>query len=98
MSDELLTVLVRYHREIILPDIERVVARLINPRFDAIDGHFDAIYQRFERLETEYLAIKAAPEPNPCGARTRRGPTRSARCGASERLSKYNSPREESAE
>jgi len=59
MSDELLTVLARYHREIILPDIERVVGRLVNPRFDSIDGHFNAIYGRFDRLETEYQAVKA---------------------------------------
>lgn len=59
MSNELLTVLARFHREVILPDIERVVAGLVNHRFDAIDGHFDSIYQRFERLETEYAAITA---------------------------------------
>jgi chromosome segregation ATPase len=64
MSDELVTVLARFHREVVLPDIERVVAdrvaALVNPRFDAIDGHFDAIYQRFIRIEDEYQAIKAA--------------------------------------
>jgi chromosome segregation ATPase len=59
MSDELVSVLARFHREVVLPDIERVVARLVNPRFDEIDGHFGAIYQRFERLESEYQALKA---------------------------------------
>jgi chromosome segregation ATPase len=65
MSDQPLTfaVLARFHREVILPDVERIVGALfeqrINPRLDAIDAHFDAIYQRFDRLETEYQAIKA---------------------------------------
>ena len=63
MSEELVSVLARFHREVVLPDIERVVADrvagLVNPRFDAIDGHFDSIYHRLERLDTESVAIKA---------------------------------------
>jgi len=62
MSDELVSILARFHRTVVLPDIERVVAErvasVVNPRFDAIDGHLDAIYKRLERLETEYEAIK----------------------------------------
>ena len=54
-----LSVLAEFHRKVILPDVERVDARLVNGRFDAIDAHFDAMYHRFERLETEYEAIKA---------------------------------------
>jgi len=56
-------VLARFHREVILPDVERVVGALFEqrllPRLDAIDAHFDTIYQRFDHLETEYEAIKA---------------------------------------
>ena len=63
MSEELVSVLARFHREVVLPDIERVVAErvagLVNPRFDAIDGHFDSVYHRLERLETENAAITA---------------------------------------
>ena len=61
MSDQpvTLSVLAQFHREVILPDIERVVAGLVNGRFDAIDDHFDAVYHRFERLETDYVSMKA---------------------------------------
>ena len=58
-----LAVLARFHREAILPDLERIVGALFEerfvPRLDAIDAHFDAIYKRFDRLESEYEAIKA---------------------------------------
>ena len=59
MSDQPLTmaVLAQFHRDVILPDIERVVGALkvrIDARFTALDRHFAAIHQRFDRLETEY--------------------------------------------
>jgi hypothetical protein len=57
MPDDLLQVLTRFHREVVLPDIERVV----DSRFMKVDQlrdemltHFDAIYHRLDRLETEY--------------------------------------------
>ena len=65
MSDEpvtlavLTTALAQFHREIVLPDIEGVVERLTKPRFDQIDGHFDTIYHKLDKLETEYEALKA---------------------------------------
>ena len=57
MAEDLLPILTRFHREVVLPDIKRVVGDLrdeMNARFTALDGHFDAIYQRFDKLETEY--------------------------------------------
>jgi chromosome segregation ATPase len=65
MSDQPVTlaVLAQFHREVILPDVERMVDALLDrrvqPRFDAIDQHLDALYHGLERLETEYQAIKA---------------------------------------
>jgi len=61
MSDQSVTLatLAKFHREVILPDIERVVERLTKPRFDQIDGHFDAIFHKLDKLETEYEALKA---------------------------------------
>jgi hypothetical protein len=62
MADQPVTlaVLARFHRDVILPDLERVVGALFEqrfvPRLDAIDAHFDAIYQRFDRLESRYEA------------------------------------------
>ena len=32
----------------------------MNARFAAVDGHFDAMYQRFDRLETEYHMLVVA--------------------------------------
>jgi hypothetical protein len=59
MSDQPVTlaVLAQFYRDVILPDIERAVNRLLDqrvtPRFDAIDQRFAAFHHRFERLETE---------------------------------------------
>lgn len=68
MSDQpvtlavLTTALAQFHREVIVPDMHRVFEglfeRLIKPRFDEIDGHFDAIYVRFAKLEAEYEFLK----------------------------------------
>ena len=49
----LTTTLAKFHRELILPDIERVVGESeerITRRFNA---HFDQIYQRLDRIETD---------------------------------------------
>jgi predicted nucleic acid-binding Zn-ribbon protein len=68
MSDQpvtlavLTTALARFHRDVIRPDTERVFEalfeRLIKPRFDEIDGRFDAIYHKLEKLETDYEFFK----------------------------------------
>jgi hypothetical protein len=62
VPDELLEILTSFHREVLLPDMQRMVdaaeARL-NARFDDVDSHFDSIYQRFDRLETEYQMLVA---------------------------------------
>ena len=59
MPDESVTfsTLVRYHREILAPDFERMLGGLeerIDRRFQ---GHLDEIDQRFDRLETEYQML-----------------------------------------
>ena len=49
MPDDLISILTRFHREVLLPDLQRVVGDLraeMNQRFASLDGHFDAIYQR----------------------------------------------------
>jgi len=60
--DDLVQVLTKFHREVVLPDIKRVVGDLrdeMNARFTSLDGDFDAIYQRFDKLETEYQMLLA---------------------------------------
>ena len=65
MSDEPITlaVLAKFHREVIVPDMHRtfetLFERLVKPRFDEMDGRFDAIFQKLDKLETEYESLKA---------------------------------------
>lgn len=67
MANELWNTLMRFHREIALPDVERLLDTRIgrvDERIDALADqmltHFDAIYVRFERLESEYHSVRAA--------------------------------------
>ena len=56
MSDQPITLstLAKFHREIVLPDIERVVGAAERRLRDEMHGLFDAIAHRLDRLETEY--------------------------------------------
>jgi len=57
MSDLTLEVLTKFHRDVVLPDIERIVSRVVGDLELRLNGHLDAIYQRLERLETEYQML-----------------------------------------
>jgi hypothetical protein len=54
-----LSALIQFHREIVAPDLDRIVSRLdrVDARFDDVFAHFDEIYKRFDRLESEYQAL-----------------------------------------
>ena len=57
MKDDLLTVLTRFHREVVVPDVERIVERVVEARIvpfqrEMLAG-FDAAFQRLDRLESE---------------------------------------------
>ena len=63
MSEELFSVLMRFHHEIVVPDIERIVGRVdvkVDALRDEMLSNFDAVYKRFDRLEDEYQALTAA--------------------------------------
>jgi chromosome segregation ATPase len=60
MAEELLRVLTRFHREVVVPDIERIVESKITPLRNDMNAHFDAIYKRLDDLKSEYHAIAAA--------------------------------------
>jgi hypothetical protein len=63
MQNELLETLVRFHRDVLLPDVKREFGGLreeLVARFDGLNPHFDSIYARFGRLETEYQALTAS--------------------------------------
>ena len=53
-AQDLFPTLMRFHREIVLPDIERVVGALehrMNARFDEMNGRFDRLCQPLARLD-----------------------------------------------
>jgi hypothetical protein len=54
VADDLIPVLTRFHREELLPDVKRIVGEAVGQLRTEMNAHFDAIYQRFDRLEAEY--------------------------------------------
>ena len=64
MTDDLLGVLTRFHREVVLPDIERIVDDRLEATIGALRedmlSNFDALYKRMDRLDSEYHALTAA--------------------------------------
>ncbi len=59
MAEDLIPILTRFHREVVLPDIQRIVGEAVDGLEGRMNAHFDAIYQRFDRLETEYHMLVA---------------------------------------
>ncbi len=63
-ADDLLSVLTRFHREVVVPDIERIVdlrlSATIAPFRSEVLANFDAVFKRLDRLESEYHALSAA--------------------------------------
>ena len=49
--------LTRFHREVVMPDMERAIDERVGGLRNEMLTHFDGIYQRFDRLETEYHSI-----------------------------------------
>ena len=67
--------LIRFHREFIAPDMERIFARLDqnDRRWDDAAKHFDAIYKRFDRVDSELAALNAGMRRRDIKARRTRG-------------------------
>jgi predicted nuclease with TOPRIM domain len=61
MSEEPITFaqLVQYHREVMLPDVQRIVEDSERRLRDEMHGLFDALAQRLDRLEAEYQMLVA---------------------------------------
>lgn len=63
MAEDLVPVLARFHREVLLPDVKRVVAEAVEASEkrlrDEMQRGFDALAQRIGRLETEYNMLVA---------------------------------------
>jgi hypothetical protein len=64
MADDLIPVLTRFHREVVLPDLQRIVDEAVGGLEARMNAHFDAIYQRFEKLEAENEAAQVGASPN----------------------------------
>ncbi len=60
MADEPLTLaaLAKFNQEVLAPQFGQIQNRLDRLEGQML-GHFDAIYQRFDRLETEYQMLVA---------------------------------------
>ena len=61
MSDQSipLSLLAQFHREVIVPDIERIVGGAERRLRDEMHGLHDSLLTRLDRLEFEYQAIRA---------------------------------------
>ncbi len=57
--EDLVQVLTKFHREVIAPDIERIVGASEQRLRDEMHTLFDALAQRLDRLETEYQMVVA---------------------------------------
>ena len=55
-----LVALTRFHREIVVPDMEHIVDARLTPIRDQGQRNFDALWKRFGDLDQEYQAIKSA--------------------------------------
>jgi predicted nuclease with TOPRIM domain len=64
-EDELLKTLMQFHREIVRPEFQEIRDEMKSMRAEMVTrdeflSHIDAIYKRFDRLETEYQSIRVA--------------------------------------
>ena len=64
MANELWDTLMKFHREVALPSIVTEIGGPLREEIRALDrkmeGRFDGVYQRLDRLETEYHALTAS--------------------------------------
>jgi hypothetical protein len=64
MADEdLASLLIRFHREVVVPDIDRAIGNLsdrMDRRFDQVLGHFDHIYKRLDKIDSELVSLNGA--------------------------------------
>lgn len=62
MAEDLIQTLTRFHREVVMPDVVRVIDRAfeekLTPFRDEVLTNFDAVYKRFDDLAIEYQALK----------------------------------------
>lgn len=59
MAEDLVTVLTRFHRDVLLPDVTRLIQESEGRLRDEMHSIFDGISHRLDRLETEYQMLVA---------------------------------------
>jgi len=60
VADDLLKILTHFHREVVMPDVKTAIRDSVQDLRGDMLSHFDGVYQRFDRLESEYHALAAA--------------------------------------
>jgi len=60
MADQLWDTLLKFHRQVAAPEIIAAVREDIAAVTRRMDANFDAVWKRFDRLESEYQALSAA--------------------------------------
>jgi chromosome segregation ATPase len=59
MKSDRFQVLTQFHREVILPDVQRIVDDAYGKLRNEMYTQFDGVYMRFDRMESEYYALKS---------------------------------------
>ena len=59
MADDLIPVLTRFHRDVVLRDIQRIVGEAVGGLETRMNAHFEAVDQRFDRLERIHSGFRA---------------------------------------
>lgn len=63
-EDELIRPLTRFHREVFVPDLERIIderfEQRLTPFIRETNANFDAVFERLDRLDDEMVALRAA--------------------------------------
>lgn len=59
MKNDRFQVLTQFHREVILPDVQRIVDEAYGKLRNEMYTQFDGVYMRFDRMESEYYALKS---------------------------------------
>jgi hypothetical protein len=59
VADDLIPVLTRFHREVLLPDVKRIVGEAVGELQTEMNARFDEINRRFDRLEASAQVSRA---------------------------------------
>jgi phage shock protein A len=59
VDDDLIQSLTRFHQEVVMPDFREALQTESGNLRREVLSHFDDLYHRFDRLETEYQSLVA---------------------------------------